>query len=308
MNRPDIAQAVLERKRAEIKQWPINSNRASEAGHPCIRYLVYLRTRWQDRSLHGVSLQLIFERGRVMEAQALKEIQEAGFEVVEQQRPYSWPELELTGYIDGQVEVDGKRYPIEVKSLSPYDFPHLNSIQDFLSSDKIWLRKYPAQLNLYLLMEGVESGILYIKNALTWEPKCIWVELDYDYADRIVRKLEEVNRHVEEGTVPEGINDADICPDCPFFHICLPEIKGQDLPIEDDSELISLLSEWEELKPLAARYNEIDGLLKKRLEGVEKAIVGNWLITGKYVERKGYTVEPGVYWQRKIRKIDGGER
>jgi len=242
-----------------------------------------------------------------MEEQALREIKEAGFEVVEQQRPYSWPELQLNGHIDGKVRINGELYPLEIKSINPYDFVKVGGTNDFIRSDKIWLRKYPAQIMLYLLMEGAERGILYLKNALTWEPKTIWVDLDYNYTDRIIKKLEEVNRHIENGTLPEGINDADICPDCPFFHLCLPELYGEELPIQDDSELEAILMEWESLKPAYSRYQELDKELKKRLEGVEKAIIGEWLITGKYVERKGYTVEPGIYWQRKIRRLSGEE-
>jgi CRISPR/Cas system-associated exonuclease Cas4 (RecB family) len=241
----------------------------------------------------------------VVEEAALKEIQEAGYTVLEQQRPYTWSRLQLTGHIDGKILVGKKAYPIEIKTINPYDFEKINSVEDLLSSEKFWLRKYPAQLTLYMLLSEEETALLYLKNALTWEPKSIWITLDYDFADELVRKLEDVNKHVRDNTVPEGINDADICPDCPFFHICLPEIKGEGLPIQDDQDLIAILEEWESLRPAYTRYQQLDAILKQRLEGVERLMVGNWLITGRWLERKGYVVEPGRYWQRKIRKIGG---
>ena len=62
-----IVEKVLESKEREIKQWPVNSNRASQLGHECVRYHVYERTRWQEKSLHGVGLQMVFDMGREIE-------------------------------------------------------------------------------------------------------------------------------------------------------------------------------------------------------------------------------------------------
>ena len=300
----DIAAAVISEKEKKIKSWPVNANHASQAGHPCTKYLVLYRTHSQDRPMHEVGLQFIFDRGNAIEPIALREIEDAGFRVVEQQRPYEWKELQLTGRIDAKISVNGGLYPLEVKALSPYDFPKLNGVEDFMASGKIWLMKYPAQLMLYMLMEGIDQGVFYIKNGLNWWPKCIWVDLDYDYADGVVRRLEAVNKHVAEGTQPEGINDPGLCPDCDFFHICLPEIRREALAIEDDPELEAQIERWEELKSANAEYKKLDDLLKKKLEGKERAVIGNYLIMGKYTDRKGYTVESSTYWRKTIKRLE----
>ena len=103
-----IVEKVLESKEREIKQWPVNSNRASQLGHECVRYHVYERTRWQEKSLHGVGLQMVFDMGREIEEIVLKELREAGFQIHEGQRAFSWPEYGITGSIDGKISEEAK--------------------------------------------------------------------------------------------------------------------------------------------------------------------------------------------------------
>jgi len=91
-----IVEQVYASKEKGIKQYPVNSNRASDLGIPCVRYHVLNRTRWQEKSLHSASLQLTFDIGNVMEDAILRDIQDAGFQVVEQQRAFSWPEYQIT--------------------------------------------------------------------------------------------------------------------------------------------------------------------------------------------------------------------
>ena len=300
----DIAEAVKETKAKGIKVYPQHKNRASEIGHPCAKYLTLLRTNWADRSPHDVGLQFIFDRGNAVEERALSDIAKAGFRVVETQRPFEWKEYELTGMIDAKVEADGGLYPLEVKALSPYVWPSLNTIEDFHRSNRLWIRKYPAQLMIYLLMAEEERGIFYIVNGMNWEPKCVWVELDYEYADKILNKIKAVNQHIKDGTFPEGIADPDICPDCPFISTCLPEIIRDPISIDDDPELEEELERWEELKPYNKEYEKLDKALKVKLEGIEQALVGNFLIMGKYQERKGYTVEDTTYWRKSVKRLE----
>lgn len=47
-------------------------------------------------------------------------------------------------------------------------------------------------------------GAFYIKDKLTFAPKVIWVELDYDYAEALCQKLERVNAHVKAGISPSA--------------------------------------------------------------------------------------------------------
>jgi CRISPR/Cas system-associated exonuclease Cas4 (RecB family) len=305
--RPDLVSAVYEAKRRSIRLYPQRSNRASECGHPCLRYLVLSRTRWQEKVLHGPELQFIFEGGRLIEDMALAQLRGAGFEVTEQQRAFEWPALQLTGHLDCVLRVNGNAYPVEVKGFAHHSWQAINSVEDMLSSSRPRMRRYPAQLTMYLLNSGRECGLFYLISKQTYAPKVLWVDLDYDYAEEICRKLERVNEHVAAGTLPEPIRDPEVCEGCGFVHICLPEIKGQALEITDDPRIEELLARREELQAARREYEVVDGELKKAFEGREKIVVGDWLITGKEMHRRGYTVADSTYWQSKIVRLSPGQ-
>jgi CRISPR/Cas system-associated exonuclease Cas4 (RecB family) len=304
---PDIVGAVYEAKRRGIRSYPVKSNRASECGHSCLRYLVLGRTRWQEKVLHGPELQMIFDGGRLIEDMALAQLREAGFEVTEQQRAFEWPALQLTGHLDCILRVNGQGYPVEVKGLAHHSWASVNSVEDMLNSSQVWMRRYPAQLTMYLLNSGRECGLFYLVSKQSYAPKVIWVDLDYDYAEEICRKLERVNEHVAAGTLPDPIQDPTVCEGCGFVHICLPEIKGQALEITDDPRIEELLARREELQAARHEYEAVDRELKKAFEGREKVVVGDWLITGKEMHRRGYTVPDSSYWQTKIVRLSPGQ-
>ncbi len=304
---PDIVSAVYEATRRKIRNYPVKANRASECGHPCERYLVLSRTRWQEKVLHGPELEFIFSGGRLIEDLALAQLRDAGFEVTEQQRAFEWPALQLTGHLDCILRVDGTGYPVEVKGLAHHSWAAVNSVEDMLNSSQVWMRKYPAQITMYLLNSGRERGLFYLVSKSTYAPKVIWVDLDYDYAEEICQRLERVNAHVAAGTLPEPVEDPQVCEGCGFLHVCLPEVKGKALEITDEPRLVELLERREALAPAKAEYESVDRELKKALEGKEKLVVGDWLVTGKQVFRKGYTVADSSYWQTKIVRLTPGE-
>ena len=292
---PDIAAKVLEAKGRKASNRPVHVNHASEIGHPCERYLVLLRTNWKDRKIHSAQTECIFEAGRVMEGVSLRDLEEAGFQVIEQQRTFDWPALQLTGHLDAKVVIDGKAYPWEVKSLNHFDWLKMNSFEDFIHARKYWLRKYPAQMTTYLLLTGSELGAIYLKDKATWLPKVIWIRLDYDYAESLLKKVERVNEHVKNGTRPEGINDPLICGDCPLNHVCLPAVTNEPLEMLDDEELLDKLKRRDELSNAHFEYLEIDEEVKAQIKG-RKIAVGDYLITGRWVEPKGKS----RYWVSQI--------
>jgi CRISPR/Cas system-associated exonuclease Cas4 (RecB family) len=303
---PDLVSAVYEAKRRQIRAYPQKSNRASECGHPCERYLVLSRTRWQEKVLHGPDLEFIFQGGRMIEDMARAELRDAGLEITEQQRAFEWPVLQLTGHLDCMVRIDGGVYPLEVKGLAHHSWQQINSVQDMLNSPRTWMRKYPAQLTMYLLSANAERGLFYIKSKQSYAPKVIWLDLDYAYAETICKKLERVNAHVAAGTLPEAIDEPDVCEDCGFLAICLPEVKGRALEIVDNPRLIELLERREALAAARTEYETVDKELKDALKDREKLLVGDWLITGKEVQRRGYTVADSSYWQSKIARLVPG--
>ena len=296
-----IVEKILESKKRKIRQFPVHSNRASEMGHPCVRYHVLNRTRWEERSLHDVRLQMIFDLGKEIEDITMRDLAEAGFSVTEQQRPFVWKEYGRTGTVDGKILIDSETIPFEVKSCSPFVFDKINSIEDLKNGKYAYLRKYPTQLNLYMLMDNKDRGVFIFKNKQTGAYKEVWMELDWQMGEEAIRRAEAVNSYVAAGTLPEPINDDLWCNDCPYVHICLPEHIGKEVDI-DTSDLGEKLDRLEELKPYKSEYEEIDGEIKKAVEGREKVLAGDWMITGKWVDKKESVMKASRYWLKKIIK------
>lgn len=306
-----IIEKILERKQSLIRQLPVLSNRASEMGHPCERHLVLNRTRWQEKQLTPLALQLIFEEGRLHEKQVLRDIEDAGFTVIEQQRDYAWANFNLTGHIDAKILLPHQdSMPIEVKSCSPFVFEKVNSLADLLqASGRLWyLQKYPVQLTLYLLLGNAPHGLLIFKNKVTGALKEIEISLDMEFAEGLLKKAERINAHVAADTLPDRIPyDEAICGSCAFLHICLPEVKREALDILTDPELEAKLARRADLAPLADEYEALDKDLKKRFKEHDRLLVGEWLISGKFIERKAYEVKASRYWQTKIDKLQPTE-
>lgn len=301
-----IIEKIIEHKRSKIRNYPVHANRASEAGHPCLKYLVFNRTRWEEKALPDVSLQFVFDEGNIHEAAFLRELSESGVKVMEQQRPFSWPKFELTGSIDAKVSLNGERpIPLEFKTMSPFVFNSINSSEDLIHGKYVYLRKYPAQMSLYMLMDSIDKGLMVCKNKVNGQLKEIPFTLDYEYAEGILKRLEAVNYHVKAGTVPEQEWMDDVCPDCPYLHISFPDRKGTELQMIDDPELAAKLDRWEILKASVSEYKSLDEEIKEAIKGKEKISVGNFLITGKWVDNKGGVreIKPYRYWLPKIQKL-----
>ena len=295
-----IVEKIVEAKERKIKQYPVNANRASELGHECLKYLVLNRTRWQEKGLHDARLQMIFDMGRMVEDVVQQDLREAGFTIVEQQRPFSWAEYQITGSIDCKLAVDGKVYPTEIKSAAPYSFDSINSIEDIRRHKYHYMRKYLAQLTLYLLMDGNDRGLFLFKNKSTGQLKEIWMDLDYEFAESLVQKAEAINKYVAEGTLPEPMEyKEDICGDCPFAHICLPNRIGKEVEVSDDTELLELVSRYEKLKPGAKEFDEVDKRITELAKGREKILVGDYFIEGKWQDRTSYDIPPEIKQQYK---------
>lgn len=305
---PDIP-ALLDAETARrIKSWPQNSNRASSAGHPCVRYLVLCRTAGELRELHGLPLQRIYDEGNLHEDALMREMEEAGLRIVEQQRPYEWKKFQITGRIDGRLAVNGNDLiPLEIKSSSPNIFRAILNMAptDMLASRYLWIRKYPAQILLYMLMEGSSMGIMVFKNKTTGE-KCqklfILDEAMLEYAESVLKKLEAVNAHVAAGTVPDA-KFIDECKGCPFAKTAcfVGRDYGPGIDIADDPEIETKLSRREELQSARDEYEDLDKEIKERYRG-RIAVVGDWMIESKPYETTAYDVPKEIKGQYAVKK------
>ena len=300
-----IIEKIMQFKAAGITQSPCTSNRASECGHPCERYLVFCRTNWKDRKLFDANVQLIFDLGNDIERRVLQDMTEAGLQVVEQQRHFEWKKYELTGHVDGKIMIDGEAVPFEIKSTSPYMFKAVNSIDDMFRSRYVYMQKYPYQLLAYMLMDGKPKSLFILKDKSSGQMKEIWMDLDYDLGEKLIKKLESVNLHIASGEIPEPIAwDDDTCGRCAFLHICQPDRKVDELPILDNAEIELLLERYFALKPSATEYKEVEDELKEKLEGVN-AVIGNYYVTGNWIEKKAYDChfKESRYWKRSVKML-----
>jgi hypothetical protein len=194
--------------------------------------------------------------------------------------------------------------------MSPHTFDTVNSVEDMVNGKYVYLRGYPSQMYMYLLMKGLETGLFILKNKVNGKIKIIEVPLDFEAAEKILKKLERVNKALKEKKEPERIEDADICIDCAFKHICLPPLQFSGEVGVGSGELVRLLEEKERLeaetepfKSVEHRLKAVTDEIKKLTEGHESVIAGNFYLTGKWVERAAFTAKPSRYWSVKIATI-----
>jgi hypothetical protein len=309
MDAPDIVAALDARTASRIKQYSHPLNRASEAGHPCVRFLVLSRIATDLKTLHDVGLQRIFDLGNVLEDAVLRDLSETEYKVIEQQRGYSWPKFQLSGRIDAKVGVNGSFLPLEIKSCSPNVFRAVINMApgDMVTSKYPWVRKYPAQILLYMLMEGSEAGIMLFFNKTTAEKCKKLFILDspmMEYAESILKKLEAVNEWVRKNEAPPAERCAD-CEGCGFAKTSC--FVGQDYGpgfelVMDAGELELKLERREVLLPAAKEFDELDEEIKGQFKG-KSAIVGDWRIESKPSERKEYTVPAQTIYKTSIERI-----
>jgi len=265
---------------SQIKEHPCNTNRASEIGHECDRYLVFSRTR-SDKKLHGLDSEYIFREGNYQEAAVLNLLTEAGFSVVEQQRPFEWKRYQLTGHVDGKIIIENEAIPIEIKSMAPWIWDSIKTLDDMMNSKYPWIRKYPAQLTMYEMMDEKELAIFLTKNKSTGRIREIPITLDYSYAEFLVQKCERINEAIATHTIPEPITWCDTCDKCPFNHVCLQEVLREELQFTVDPDAEEKIDGWFELRQWHDKWKDLDDWRKEHFRGIDRLVVGPYLIMGR---------------------------
>jgi len=279
----DIVEKLDKETTKRIKQYPHPNNRASECGHPCVRFLVLSRLCSEKKALHDIGLQRIFDEGNLHERAMLREIEDAGFELVEQQRAFEWRKFQLSGRIDAKIRLDGKLIPLEIKSCSPNIFPSIknSTVEEMIHSRYLWIRRYPGQIMTYMLMDNKDEGIIIFKNKTTGEKCQKTFKLDYGYVESILMKLEIVNDYVEKKEIPK-VEMCEECKGCGFQKtMCFPDCDyGPGFAFLSDKEAEEKLERRESLKSEHAEYNQLDKLLKGHFRG-QNVVVGNFKIETK---------------------------
>jgi len=304
MTAADITARLRDAALAKVQIYPCNNVRASEIGHPCERYIVLSITNWEDRKPHGADTQNVFDLGNAIEVEAIRRIKETGLEVLTARRNFKIENPLITGREDIMLQdpETGALYPCEIKGFAPLTFDSVNSVDDMLRHRRYYVRKYPAQLQMYLFHHNKEKGFFILFNKITGRIKVIEVALDYEYTEGLLKKAERVYSHIEAKTLPAGTDDTTICEDCPLIHVCGASIdRGNTEIITGD--LDDLLLRREELLPLSRELGDINKRVKQYMRHCDKAFTPNFFVQKRVVVRKPFVVAGTVYTKETILRI-----
>lgn len=288
------------------------ANRASALGHPCARYGTYLRVAWDSEEPKGPGFGYAVREGTIAEHAFIGELNRLGFAWHEGQMPYSWPEYEITGHIEGRIadlrapEEFSSPLLCELKALNVYTAAKIKTLRDLLS--EWWTARYVVQIGLYMLMAEVEEAVLLVKNRgtghLTSIPLFLWGE-DEDSkvlrqeTERALDRAVEINAAVHawedakgagatedvlDAVLPDRMPyDGRICGSCGFRAICHPAQNfGSGVGVLEDpsKELQALLLEKTEAEEGKRRHDRAYREIKKRLDGLPDGtyLIGDWMI------------------------------
>jgi CRISPR/Cas system-associated exonuclease Cas4 (RecB family) len=302
-----LAETILQKyhdlKQGKVRNRPVHSNTASKLGWPCpggARYGVLRRQHWGSARLPDAFLQMIYDEGNVQEAALIRDLQDAGIQLVEQQVDVEWREFQITGHLDAKIIWNGSAVPLEIKSMSPYSWEAHRCIDDMLNSKWPWMRGYPGQLLIYMLLSNAEQGVLVTKNKATGRLHAIDFSL-YTYlneAEELLQRAKEVNRHIAAGTTPPPVPYEEwVCGKCDMFTICQPPIAGDPPDIIDDDDLLEKLEQRELLDPQRKLYKRIDDEIKVRFEkSAGTRLCGDFVIETKIKQKeKSHLVGTGEF-------------
>lgn len=305
MNAETINNALRDKLQEKCKVYPQNNLRCSSIGHPCWRYVYLSITNWEDKPAPDVGLQGIFDLGNTLEEHVINHIKAAGFEVITPTaHSFRIDPQGITGREDLRIKdpETGELIPVEVKSISPYEFDKLNCFEDFVNAKKPYIRAYAAQIQLYMLKFGKEYGFFALINKLTGAIKFVRVEFDYDFCEKILSKADFINKCLADKTPPDACDEIGLCENCDLQHIC-GQCKRAAADVEVDGELEELINRKQELAVAKKEYEEVDKQIKDIVGERERVITGTYLIERKSVTRKAFTVPESTSFRINIKRL-----
>lgn len=313
-----FASLFAETLRKQIRIWPSRSWAPSQVGHPCDRYLVWRWTRAQDQLPHDPMLEAVFQEGNLHQPHVYARLEQMGFEVVrESDRPERWqpkPGIILSGRIDGRVTgFKGRRYPrplvLEIKTIAPHAFDQLDTLQDLVEHRAYYVRGYYVQMQLYLLLDNTDMGLIVLKSKGSGALRALPVPLDLVVAEAALKRIERLHPFVKDEKDPPPIPyDAAVCGRCGFLPYCWPPREEEGMEVVDDGDLVDLLIEHERLKRLKYGFEDLDQQIKDRMKPIltkdgQRALIrggaiGDYLASLKIVTMPERTLKAGA--QRRV--------
>lgn len=294
---------VLERRRAYYegqgdrfqRNQPIASDLDPDS---CLRRQVLEVVAWDKKAPPSPELSEKFRAGRLAEEEVMAFLErDLRLKITEQQAPFSLVHQKTGQKVVGG-KIDGKLWPdvprghvvVEVKRVSPWEFDRIGRYLDLF--DRWWTRKWPPQIQLYMVGTGTEHGLFLLTDGARLKP--VQVGLDLDVADRAWRHAEAIVDAIElfrmyerEGlqSLPAFTTDQAQCTRCPFFgRACNPPLVEQGARVIADADLESAIERWRELDEPHREHERLDKAIKEALRaGVPReAGARRLLLVGKF--------------------------
>lgn len=264
-----------ERLQGLVNLSPRNQPIASDVDpDSCLRRQVLEIVQWDTKAPIPADRQGRLQAGEDAEVRGIQELKAMGYRVVREQVPFelkdrSSGEPVLRGRVDAFIELHHRLdVPVEIKSLFPYIYAAINRQEDF--ERFWWTKKYPYQLQAYLIGYGSDWGFFWLTNLVgDWKP--IAIRLDYAIAEKVwaysERILAGVKSYRASQPLPDFTKDPLECTRCPFFgRSCNPPIQEMGARYIEDPDFEVALTRRHDLIAGAREFDVLDTQLKKVLK------------------------------------------
>lgn len=307
----DLRDAYRRMKEKRIRISVARSTRAGSIGNPCERYIFYERTVPADQRVpHDVGRQELFDLGHAIEPWVIREIEDAGFEIVGRQKDWYDPELEIGA--KGDVRVGRRTWPrpvvTEIKGIAPYAADSIQDVKDIRDHRSPWVRRYYDQEQVYLRFDGGDVGLFALANKLSGHVAFVDVPRDQERIEQLEAKAARIRDAVRAG-VPPDRHLTEECGRCPFLAVCQPDRANGGVKIFEGAlvdEAAELIRRRLDLAEARSEYEAIDRRLKALLPEEEgELLVGDFVVIGKRKGRGESVLKASSWIERKYVLVKG---
>ena len=307
-----IEEDVLEAKGRKIKRRARHALSGSDIDDPCLRYLYYSIANWQDRALHDAGTQALFDEGNVLAQASQQDLRAADY----RGDPYRLEEQETTfsirvrnGVVTGHIDwfltggvLGDERVPVEHKGLSYGRENSWATWRDMLHAKQRWVKRYPGQLQLYLLQSDSPWGLFAIRGKETARLKFLSMDIELNFCERLLQRAEIVYAALEEGKPPDRIAYLPrFCDFCDFVNICDPVSEWAGSDIITDDRCLNALRRRTELAATRKEYEEADTEAKAFFAAVEEE--REWRCGEFIITRSSYRRNGKGFWKTNIEEL-----
>jgi hypothetical protein len=309
----EMNDAYRRMKEKRIRVSVARSTRAGSIGNQCERFIYYERTvPATQRVPHSVGLQEIFDLGNALEPWIVREIEDAGFEIVGRQKDWYDDDLEIGARGDVRVHHRGWPRPVvcEIKGLSPFAVEKIREAKDIRDHHSPWVRRYYDQGEVYLRFDGGPVALFALANKLTGHVEFIDLPRDAERIAMLEAKAARI-RDAVRAKVPPPRHETEDCARCPFLQVCMPDrlAEGGVTVLEGAlaAEASDLIARRLELAAPSSEYEAIGKRLKALLPEQEgELLAGEFVVIGKRKSRAAYTAPASSWIERKYLPVVKG--